>query len=58
LQAFRDVEIALQRRRLDDGRLVGENLAGLLGDRYVDLEARLYEDQPDVVAWPSAKGTT
>ena len=46
LQVFGHVKIGLvQRQRLDDRRVLGEDLADLLGDRLVDLEARLHEDQ-------------
>ena len=46
LQVFGDVEVSLvERQWFYDRRVLGENLADLLGDRLVDLEARLYEDK-------------
>jgi len=46
LQVFGDVEVGLvQRQRLDDRRVLFEDLADLLTDRLVDLEAGLHEDQ-------------
>ena len=46
LQVLGHVEIGLvERQRLDDRRVLGEDLADLLRDRLVDLEARLHEDQ-------------
>jgi hypothetical protein len=46
LEVFGDVEVGLvERERLDDRRVLGEDLADLLRDRLVDREARLHEDQ-------------
>src|SRR6202022_1075519 len=43
---FGDVEISLvERERLDDWRVLGENRADLERHRFVNIEARLYEDQ-------------
>ena len=45
-ESFGDVEIGLvERERLDDRRVLGENRADLERDRLVNIEARLYEDQ-------------
>ena len=61
LQVFGDVKIGfVERQRLDDRRVLGEDLADLLRDRLVDLEARLDEDQVRALplarspmAWPT-----
>src|SRR5258708_10424963 len=46
MQIFGHVEVGLvQRQRLDDRGVLGEDLAYLLGDRLVHLETRLHEDQ-------------
>ena len=45
LEVFRDVEICLIERRLDDRRVLGKDLTDLLADGPIDLEARFYEDQ-------------
>ena len=45
-QIFGDIEIGLvERERLDDWRVRGENRAGLERHRPVNIEARLHEDQ-------------
>ena len=54
LQVFRDVEIGLvQRQRFNDRGVLGEDLSDLLGNRLVDLEARLYENEAGIAASPS-----
>src|SRR3977135_162194 len=46
LQVFGDVQVGLvQRQRFDGRRVLGEDIADLLRDRLVDLEAGLHEDQ-------------
>ena len=46
LQVFRDVKICLvQGERFDNWRVLGEDLADLLGNSLVDLEARFHEYQ-------------
>ena len=46
LQVLGHVKIGfVERQRLDDRRVLGEDLSDLLGDGLVDLEAGLHEDQ-------------
>lgn len=46
LQVFGDVQISLvQRQRFDDRRVLREDVEDLPADRFVDLEARFYENQ-------------
>src|SRR5262249_25427227 len=52
LQVLGDVEIGLiERKRLDDRRVLGENVADLPADLLVDLEAWPYEDQVRALAF-------
>src|SRR5882757_2485860 len=46
LQVFRDVKVCfVQRQWFNDGRVLREDLADLLGNGLVDFEAGLYEDE-------------
>ena len=57
LQVLGDVEIGLvERERLDQLRIVGEDRADLLGDGAIGIEARLDEDEPGAAALRARRG--